>query len=61
MSPVDPLLHMTFLGIGHALMGLKRSRLQNTHGGATLIQRVDSSIIGEGRADKADKGHRRRE
>ncbi|WP_246738521.1 tetratricopeptide repeat protein [Bradyrhizobium sp. CCBAU 051011] len=24
MSPVDPLLHMTFLGIGHALMGLRR-------------------------------------
>ena len=23
-SPVDPLLHMTFLGIGHALMGLRR-------------------------------------
>jgi TolB-like protein/Tfp pilus assembly protein PilF len=24
MSPLDPLLHMTFLGIGHALMGLRR-------------------------------------
>jgi adenylate cyclase len=24
MSPVDPLLHMTFLGIGHAFMGLRR-------------------------------------
>ncbi|MDA9463866.1 winged helix-turn-helix domain-containing tetratricopeptide repeat protein [Bradyrhizobium sp. CCBAU 53415] len=24
MSPVDPLLHMTFLGIAHALMGLRR-------------------------------------
>jgi adenylate cyclase len=24
MSPVDPLLHMTFLGVGHALMGLRR-------------------------------------
>ncbi|MGR4931689.1 winged helix-turn-helix domain-containing tetratricopeptide repeat protein [Bradyrhizobium sp. CAR08] len=24
MSPVDPLLHMTFLGIGHALIGLGR-------------------------------------
>ena len=24
VSPVDPLLHMTFLGIGHALMGLRR-------------------------------------
>ena len=24
MSPVDPLLHMTFLGIGHSLMGLRR-------------------------------------
>lgn len=24
MSPVDPLLHMTFLGIAHALMGLER-------------------------------------
>ena len=24
MSPVDPLLHMTFLGIGSALMGLRR-------------------------------------
>jgi adenylate cyclase len=24
MSPVDPLLHMTFLGMGHALMGLRR-------------------------------------
>ena len=24
MSPVDPLLHMTFLGIAHALVGLRR-------------------------------------
>jgi adenylate cyclase len=24
MSPVDPLLHMTFLGIAHALIGLRR-------------------------------------
>ena len=24
MSPLDPLLHMTFLGIGHALVGLRR-------------------------------------
>jgi adenylate cyclase len=24
MSPVDPLLHMTFLGIGHALIRLRR-------------------------------------